>query len=542
MRKKVQLKFDKRPAKRFRTLFVDLFRGNRIPMSFRKRSWLAGAAFTAVGAIGGAWITAKTGQFPFSYAQVPAAAQSNAAANADLDVSFKAGFGPVVKKVQPAVVSIISTTSTRRTQLRRGQSQQEIPDALRRFFGENGLPFDIPEERQGPREGRGSGVVITADGYIVTNNHVVDGADQVRVSTQDGHEYTAKVVGGDEGSDIAVLKIEASGLPHVGFANSDMVEVGDIVLALGNPFAIGQTVTMGIVGATHRNTNIGIEEYEDFIQTDAAINPGNSGGALVNLRGELIGINTAILSRSGGNQGVGFAIPAKTAENVMNQIVKTGKVSRGFMGVQIQNLSPAIAKQFNAPAGTRGALIGDVTSGSPAEKAGLKAGDVITEVDGARITDSADLRVRIASLSPQSTAHLKVLREGSARDVNIVLGSKPGEEVASRESGSDSTPEGPRLGVSVEPASQSRSVRGNVARTTGLVITGVEQGSAADEVGLRQGDVILEVNRKPVSDPAEFTKIVRAAANEPVLLYVETPTERGSQSGGAKHFVTVQPR
>lgn len=512
-------------------------------MSFRKRSWLAGVAIAAVGAVGGAWITAKTEQFPFSYAQVPAAAQTNAAANADLDVSFKAGFGQVVKKVQPAVVSVVSTSNVRRTQMRRGQSQQEIPDALRRFFGENGLPFDVPQERQGPRQGLGSGVVITGDGYIVTNNHVVDGADQVRVSTQDGHEYTAKVVGGDEGSDIAVLKIEGSSLPYVSFANSDMVEVGDIVLALGNPFGIGQTVTMGIVGATHRNTNVGIEEYEDFIQTDAAINPGNSGGALVNLRGELIGINTAILSRSGGNQGVGFAIPAKTAENVMNQIVKTGKVSRGFMGVSIQNLTPALAKQFGVPAGTRGALVGDVTAGSPAEKAGLKAGDVVTEVNGNRVTDNADLRVRIASLNPQSTAHLKILREGSPRDINVVLGSKPGAEIASNESGSESASQGPRLGISVEPASQNRSVRGNTAsRTTGLVITAVEEGSAAQEAGLRQGDVILEVNRKPISDPAEFTKIIRASANEPVLLYVEAPTERGSQGGGVKHFVTVQPR
>jgi serine protease Do len=513
-------------------------------MSFRNRSLLAGVAFAAIGAVAGAWVTAKTGQFPFSYSHVPAAAaeqKSSAQVNADVDVSFKTGFGPIVKKVQPAVVSVLSTTNAKRTQQpRRGQSQQDVPDIFRRFFGDNGVPFDAPEE-QGRRQGLGSGVIVSQDGYIVTNNHVVDDADNVKVSMQDGREFTAKVIGKDADSDVAVIKIEASGLPHLNFANSDSVEVGDIVLAMGNPFGIGQTVTMGIVGATHRNTNQGIEEYEDFIQTDAAINPGNSGGALVNLKGELIGINTAILSRSGGNQGVGFAIPSKTAENVMNQIVKNGKVSRGFLGVVIQPVTPAIAKQFNLPAGTRGALVGDVTSGGAADKAGMKAGDIITEVNGSKVTDSADLRVQIASLNPQSTAHLKAFRDGNERDFNVVLGTREADKAASRNEGGQDSNAGPHLGISVQPASQGRSVRGNASRTTGLVITSVEQGSAADEAGLQQGDIILEVNRKPVSDPAEFTKLVRASANEPLLLYVETQ-DRGPQGNAGKHFVTVQPR
>ena len=478
-----------------------------------------------MGAVVGAWVTAKTGQFPFSYQHVPAAAQSNA----EPEVSFRAGFGSVVKKVQPAVVSVMSTTNAKRTQFQRG-GQPNLPDGfdLRDFFGGGNIPFDAP---QGPRQGLGSGVIVTADGYIVTNNHVVDGADTVKVALQDNREFTAKVIGKDADSDVAVLKIDAANLPFVQFGNSDSVQVGDIVLAMGNPFGLGQTVTMGIVGATHRNTRESIETYEDFIQTDAAINPGNSGGALVNVKGELVGINTAIISRSGGNQGVGFAIPAKTANNVMDQLVKHGKVSRGRMGVQIQDLNAAIAKQFGLK-NTRGALVGDVEDGSPAAKAGVKAGDIITEVNGSHVADSSDLRVRSASLNPGTTAKLKVFRDGSERELSVVLGSQPGEEQASNPASPGNNDSGPRLGVSVEPKSGR----------TGLTITSVAQGSAAEEAGLRQGDVILEVNRKPISDPAEFQKLVRAATNDPLLLYVESSSDRGTQKGAARHFVTVQPR
>jgi serine protease Do len=501
-------------------------------MNFRNRSVLAGAALVAVGAVVGAWVTAKTGQFPFSYNQVPAAAQSTA--TADPDVSFKAGFGAIVKKVQPAVVSIVSTTNARRVESSNRRGQQNLPDGfdLREFFGGGNVPFDVP---QGPRQGLGSGVIVTADGYIVTNNHVVEGADTVRVSLQDAREFTAKVIGKDADSDVAVLKIDATGLPYMNFGNSDTVEVGDIVLAMGNPFGIGQTVTMGIVGATHRNTRERIEAYEDFIQTDAAINPGNSGGALVSVKGELIGINTAIMSRSGGNQGVGFAVPAKTAKYVMDQLIKNGKVSRGRMGVVIQSLNSGISKQFGYK-GNAGALVSDVEDGSPADRAGLKAGDIITEVNGSHVIDSADLRVRIAGMTPGSTAKLKVFRDGADRDVNVTLGSQPGQESASTGAG-PATADGPRLGLSVEPASKSGR-----NRTSGLVITDVAQGSAAEEAGLRSGDVILEVNRKAVSDPAEFQKIVRGSANESILLYVESSSDRGTQKGAARHFVTVQPR
>ncbi|MEI9813392.1 MAG: DegQ family serine endoprotease [Acidobacteriota bacterium] len=504
-------------------------------MNFRNRSVLAGAALVAVGAVAGAWVTAKTGQFPFSYAQVPAAAQTNA----DLDVSFKTGFGAVVKRVQPAVVSVHSTTNAKpQSQSRRGNPNinPNMPDGfdLRDFFGGQ-FPGGAPDVPQGRREGLGSGVIVSPDGYIVTNHHVVDGADKVEVSLNDGRDFTAKVVGKDDKSDVAVLKIDATNLPNVMFGNSDSVEVGDIVLALGNPFGIGQTVTMGIVGATHRNTTERIEEYEDFIQTDAAINPGNSGGPLVNLKGELIGINTAILSRSGGNQGVGFAIPAKTAHNVMDQLVKHGKVSRGMLGVMIQPVTPAIAKQFGF-SGSRGALVGDVTSGSPAEKAGLKAGDIITEINGSGVADYADLRVKVASMAPNTSAKLKVFRDGAAKDFTVVLGSTASEERASSDAGSSNS-DGPKLGIGVEPAGKRLGKTGQ----TGLVITSVEPGSAADEAGLRQGDVILEVNRKPVNEAADLQKAVAASKNESLLLYVDGATDRNGKGAG-KHFVPVQPR
>jgi serine protease Do len=514
----------KNRTKRFARTIVDSNKECKQHMQYRSRSVVAGAALVAAGAVGGAWITAKTGHFPFSIQDVPAAAQTTAA---EPEVSFRAGFGAVVKKVQPAVVSITSTTDAVRTESRRGSRGLDLRD----FFGENGaIPFEMP---QAPKQGLGSGVIVSADGYILTNHHVIDGADRVKVAMQDHREFTAKVVGKDPQTDVAVLKIDATNLPHADFGNSDSVQVGDIVLALGNPFGIGQTVTMGIVGATHRDTGERIEEYEDFIQTDAAINPGNSGGALVNIKGELIGINTAILSRSGGNQGVGFAIPARNARNIMDQILKTGKVSRGHMGVLIQPVTAAIAKQFELPGEARGALISDVTENSPAQRAGLQAGDIVTELNGTPISDSSNLRVRIAGLSPDTTARLKIFRNGSIRDVNVVLGTQPGTERASNDSGTASS-DGPRLGISVEPASRSRG------RSSGLVVIDVLPGSAAQEAGLREGDVILEVNRKSVSDPVEFQRLVRTAGNSTVLLYVESTATNGGATG--KHYVPVQPR
>ena len=299
-------------------------------------------------------------------------------------------FAPVVKKVAPGVVKVVVTSKASRVNMPEGFGFND--PFWRHFFGDqfgNGTPnrqFKAPRQ-----QGLGSGVIVTKDGYILTNNHVVDGAQDVKVTLQDGREFTAKIIGRDPKSDVAVIKIDAKDLPVVPMADSDKVQVGDVVLAVGNPFGVGQTVTTGIVSATGRG-NLGIEDYEDFIQTDAAINPGNSGGALVDVEGRLIGINTAIYSRSGGNQGIGFAIPSDLARDVMGSLISDGKVTRGYLGVMIQDVTPALAKEFKLKDNT-GALVGDVVPKGPADKAGLKDGDVVLECNGKAISDSRRLRL-----------------------------------------------------------------------------------------------------------------------------------------------------
>src|SRR5688572_18419945 len=287
------------------------------------------------------------------------------------DGRFTTSFDPMIKKVSPAVVNVFTTTAARQNT---SQNRSPFDDPFfRRFFGDD-LPGGGETRRfRTPRQnGLGSGVIVSEDGYILTNNHVVDNADEIRIALSDEREFTAKVVGRDDKSDVAVLKIDAKNLPYVSLANSDQIEIGDLVLAIGNPFGIGQTVTMGIVSATGRG-NMGLD-YEDFIQTDAAINPGNSGGALVDAQGRLIGINTAILSGSGGNHGIGFAVPVNLARNVMESLMKNGRVVRGYLGIAIQDINPALAAEFNVKNG-KGALVGEVTPASPAAKAGLQSGD-----------------------------------------------------------------------------------------------------------------------------------------------------------------------
>jgi len=486
-------------------------------------------------------MTAKTQHFPFSYSPVQASAATTEEAP---DISFRTGFGPIVKRVAPAVVTITSSQKAkivnRSSQNRRGNggngiSPDDIPEQFRQFFGGNLFGDNGNGQfRQPARQGLGSGVITTADGYIVTNNHVVDEADEVKVMLQDKREFTAKVVGKDKQSDIAVLKIEATNLPHILFGNSDAVGVGDIVLAMGNPFGVGQTVTMGIVGATGRH-DMQIEDYEDFIQTDAAINPGNSGGALVNVKGELIGINTAILSNGGGgNQGVGFAIPVNMARNMMDQIMHEGKVSRGWLGVGIQGVTPELAKQFHVNGEARGVLISDVTPGGPADKAGLKRGDIITEVNGTKVNESSDLRLKIANMKPNGSVKFTVLREGSERQMAVTLGSKPVDgEVAEVSENSSHDDGGPKLGINIAPVTPEVTRQfGLKSRTQGLVITDVQEGSAAQEAGLRPGDVIQEVNRQPVKDADQFRQMVKSS-KEPLLLYVARD--------GNGSYITVRP-
>jgi serine protease Do len=391
-------------------------------------------------------------------------------------------------------------------------------DLLRRFFGDQ-FQGRMPRGNFGtPRqEGVGSGVIATKDGYILTNNHVVDGADEVKVALQDGREFTAKVIGRDPKSDVAVIKIDATDLPAVPMADSDKVEVGDVVLAIGNPFGIGQTVTTGIVSAKGRG-NMGLD-YEDFLQTDAAINPGNSGGALVDADGRLIGINTAILSRSGGNQGIGFAIPVNLARDEMQSLIKDGHVTRGYLGVMIQDLTPALAKEFKLKDAT-GALIGDVTPKGPAEKAGLKSGDLLVEFNGKKVADSRHLKLEVARTQPGQTVPVKILRDGTSKTLEVTVKTLPGtESIAKTDKGSDDT--GTLNGVGVTDLDEQARQQLEVPETiNGAVVTEVKPDSAAAEAGLKPGDIIQEINRKPVKNAEEAVRLTENPSDKTTLLRV----------------------
>jgi Do/DeqQ family serine protease len=467
------------------------------------------AALAATFAIGGA-IGFTSHRQPQSL--IPAASASNAMNGmAALTMSF----APIVKNAQPAVVSIASTKVVKISGGDEGLSPLFDDPMFRQFFG------DGPQNRFGKQgeqreQGLGSGVIVAADGYILTNNHVIDDANEIRIYTSDKRELKARVIGADPKTDIAVVKVEAKNLPTLPFADSSQAQVGDIVLAIGNPFGVGQTVTMGIISATGRG-NLGIEDYEDFIQTDAAINPGNSGGALINASGQLIGVNTAILSRAGGNQGVGFAVPANLARTVMNQLLKNGKVVRGYLGVMIQPVTPEIAKAFNLP-DARGALVGEVTPDGPAARAGLAQGDVIIELNGARVDDNRELRLKIGQLAPGSAIRLKLLRDGNPREANATLGELPNE----KEAASDGKPEsGSPDGLSVENLTPQIARRlGLQSSASGVVVTGAQDGSRADDAGLRRGDVIQQVNRRPVNNVAEFERAMKQAGDKSAVLLV----------------------
>jgi len=344
--------------------------------------------------------------------------------------TMPATFSPVVKAVLPAVVNISSTRVVRTSSSREDSPFGGSP------FGDLFPGFRMPDRPQ-RQEGEGSGVIVSADGYIVTNNHVVDHATELTVSMANKLEMKARVIGTDAKTDIALIKVEARDLPHVMLGNSSSVEVGDIALAMGNPFGLGQTVTMGIISATGRR-GLGIEDYEDFIQTDASINPGNSGGALVNTKGELIGINTAILSGSGGNQGVGFAVPIDMVRQVMTQLKDKGSVTRALLGVMSRDLNKEVAADAGVEE-TKGILVADVLPDGPAEKAGLRKNDVIVAFNGKEI-DSQSLRLAVSSMTPGSTVDLKVLRNGSERNYMVTLGTMPADSQRVEENQSYPTP------------------------------------------------------------------------------------------------------
>jgi len=438
-------------------------------------------------------------------------------------------FSPIVKKVAPAVVKVLVTSKAAHVNMPEGFGFSD--PFWRHFFGDqfgNQMPnrqFNAPLQH-----GLGSGVIVTKDGYILTNNHVVDGATDVKVTLQDGREFTAKVIGRDPKSDIAVIKINAKDLPVVPLADSDKVQVGDVVLAVGNPFGVGQTVTTGIVSATGRG-NLGIEDYEDFIQTDAAINPGNSGGALVDVEGRLIGINTAIYSRSGGNQGIGFAIPSDLARDVMGSLISEGKVVRGYLGVMIQDVTPALAKEFKLN-DNRGALVGDVVPKGPADKAGFKDGDVVLEYNGRKVSDSHRLRMDVSETQPGHKVPVKILRDGSTKTLEVTVGQLPGTEQLAQNNTPNAPDNGTLNGVAVSDLdAQTREQLKLPETVKGAVITEVQPDSPAAEAGLKQGDVIESINRHPVTNAEEAVKLTEHPKDKVTLLRI--------WSNGGSHYVVV---
>ena len=433
------------------------------------------------------------------------------------------GFAPVLK---PALAAVVSITSSRMVKV--PQSPFFNDPFFQQFFG-----GQMPSGPQQQREmGLGSGVIVTPDGYILTNNHVVAKSTDIKVMLPDKREFPGKVVGTDPQTDIAVVKIDATNLPTIALGDSSKLQVGDYAFAIGNPFGVGETATMGIISATGRN-GLSIEDYEDFIQTDAAINPGNSGGALLNARGELIGINTAILSgsSSGGNEGIGFAIPINMAKYVMEQLLKHGKVVRGYIGVGIQELTPALAKAFKAPA-EKGALVGNVEPNSPGAKAGLERGDVITALNGQTVNGPNELRLQIATMTPGAVAHLKVLRNGEPRDVSVTLGQSPSSK--NGESNAGSAQSTPMRGVQVDELTPDiRQQLGLNADIKGVVVSDVASDSPAGDAGLERGDVIEQINRQPVNSVSDFERLIGQTGKQAVVLLINRH--------GSTTFLVVQP-
>jgi serine protease Do len=479
--------------------------------TIRTPTWIAITALAlalAIGGVTGSIVQSSTEQSKFTVAS-----------DTRTQVVFDQGFSPVVHKAAPAVVNISSSKVVKTPEGAPGEQFLNDP-FLRRFFGEEfGRQGRVPRERR--EHSLGSGVIVNSSGYVLTNSHVVEGATDIKVALSDTREFDGKIVGTDPGTDIAVVKINADHLSTLPFADSAKVEVGDLALAMGNPFGVGRTVTMGIVSAIQRG-GLGIEDYEDFIQTDASINPGNSGGALVNVRGELIGVNTAILSPSGGNLGIGFAVPSNMARNVMDQIVRTGKVTRGFMGVTIQDITPELASAMKL-GDRKGALVGDVEPNSPAARAGLQPGDVILEVNGKPVTDSRELRLSVGALAPGTPINMRVLRDAQPRNVSLTLGDMPAKKTTalSREKPGAEESNEPRIGIAVADLTPEILQQLEIpANTKGIVVTDVQPGSPAAEAGLEPGDVIVDVNRKAVQNVSDFQTAIANKGKNTLLFRV----------------------
>lgn len=475
-----------------------------------RRRWLATVSLTALAAMGFFAVRAATvGRLPGENPPATVKVVSRSEASR--------GYASVVKRVLPAVVNI-SSSKVVKSDMSAMRGPQGVDPFFRQFFGDDfSRKFDVPKERR--EKSLGSGVIVSPEGYILTNNHVVDGATEVTVTLHDKRELKARVVGTDPRTDVALLKIDGSNFPVLTLADSSKVEAGDVVLAVGDPFGVGQTVTMGIVSATGRG-GLGIEQVEDFIQIDAPINPGNSGGALVDDEGHLIGINTAIVGNSGGSQGIGFAVPINLARHDMDQILEHGKVERAYLGILPQDVTPAMAKAFHT-GDSNGALVGDVTPNSPAARANLKNGDIILDVNGLPISDANQLRLKIGMMEPNTNVNLKVLRDGKTQDVAVQLGEFPSKEERAA-IGSEHSESGLE-GVSVSNLTPETAQELKLPDTTkGVVVDEVSPASRAADAGLQSGDVIQEVNHQAVKTVKDFSQAVSASKKDaPVLLLVD---------------------
>ncbi|OLB93746.1 MAG: hypothetical protein AUH30_19410 [Candidatus Rokubacteria bacterium 13_1_40CM_68_15] len=417
------------------------------------------------------------------------------------------GWTPVARAAMPAVVNIASARTVR------GPAGPATP-----FFSDPFFRFFFGPERAPRRErSLGSGVIVTRDGYVLTNNHVVEGAQDIRVTLGDRREFTARLVGADSKTDIAVLKLPAGSFSIIPLGDSKRVDVAEVVLAIGNPFGLSQTVTMGIVSAVGR-ANLGIADYEDFIQTDAAINPGNSGGALVNARGELIGINTAIFSQNGGYMGIGFAVPVNMGRQVMEQIIKRGRLTRGYLGLTVQDLTPAVARGLGLSE-ARGVLVADVSPDGPAAAAGIRRGDVITAVDGKPVDDVGHFRNLVADTPPGTRVRLTVKRDGREEPIEVAVGELPDRTPTAAAAGARGRPDAAGLSVADVTPELVRRL-GLPSGIHGVVVTEVSPTGRAAEAGLRAGDVIQEVNRRPVRSAQDFTRALTEAADRDLVLLV----------------------
>ncbi len=418
---------------------------------------------------------------------------------------FSVAFESAAAKVNQSVVPIYSEQVT--------EVQNPFAsgnDAFKQFFGNDFFNrFFGPEKQKEVERTLGSGVIVSKDGYILTNNHVVDGSQKLTVVLANKEKYTAKLVGRDPNTDVAVIKISAKDLPVATLGNSDDVKIGEWVIAVGNPFQLMHTVTAGIISAKGRSS-VNLADYEDFIQTDASINPGNSGGALADLDGNVVGINTAIYSPSGGNVGIGFAIPINMAKTVMEELISKGKVTRGYLGLIPQDIDNSLAKALNLKS-TEGSIVGDVTAEGPAAKAGIKHGDVILEFNGKKIENSTELRNIVAETAPGSAVTVTVLRDGKEKNLTVTLGERPSDEELAK--GSESAPgeeSQKKLGLSVQTLTPEIAGQLNYKNDHGVVITEVTPGSPADDAGLQRGDLVKEVDQTAVRSVSEFKKAVGA--------------------------------